>query len=209
MTFSAPCSVYLRIFVNGLCFVSSLSKSDSRACRRRSGELLLPRGLEGVAASSAADCVNEPRPGSLCTDASDEPGEPIEFIEGFDVSESPPLVGSADSGVVADGVRKMPLVDPEMVAECCVKSAGRLSLLEPAEYVAEGDLGRKNVLGFRKLSPPPRLFFFSESVGDAVLATSSPNSESVVGKLLWVEDGFRCVGLDGVPLDGFRNTLSR
>jgi len=148
---------------------------DSRACRRKSGELLLLRFFPGDEANSAADCVRDTLVKSPpLTELSEEPGEPIEFIEGCDFSEVVPLVVS---GVDATGVNNAPLLDAEMVAECCVESPGLLNLLEPAEYVAAGDFGLRKVLGFLRLSPPPRGRFRSEGVGEAVIDTS-PNSDS-------------------------------
>lgn len=143
------------------------------------------------------------------TEVSDEPGDPTEFIEGCDLSEVVPFVGSAETGVVADGVKRAPLLEPDMVVECCVDNGGRLSRLDPAEYVADGDFGLKNVLPFFKLNPPPPLRFLSDGEGEAAVSGSSPNSDSDMGKPLVLDEGFRWIDFDGVVPDGLRNTLSR
>lgn len=208
MTFSAPCSVYFRIFLKP--FRDSSVGLDSRAWRRKSGELLLLRFLPGDDANSAADCVRDTLFKSPpLTEASEEPGEPTEFIDGCDFNEVVPLA----CGVDITGVNRAPLLDAEMVAGgCCIESGGLLNLLEPAEYVAAGDFGFKKVLGFLKLNPPPRTRFRSEGVGEAVPVTS-PNSDSdpcvpvVLEKFLSVGGALGTLALLDVLL--LRNTLRR
>jgi hypothetical protein len=129
-------------------------------------------------------------------------------MDGCDFNDVVPLVGIDERGVEADGVKRTPLLDPEMVAECWVDKPGLLSLLDPAEYVVDGDFGLKNVLPLPKLNPPPPLRFLPDGEGDTGPG-SSPNSDSDIGNPLMLDEALSCEAFAGVVPDGFRKTLRR